>query len=113
MSSVNVAMRDGVTVVQFDGPLTAHEVTQIEPAFQKAVETPKSRIVVDLSKVEILATPAITMFIKAMNHQRTNGGRVIFTGTQGAIDKLLHVCRLDMIMTIVPDPNAAIAQAAR
>jgi hypothetical protein len=53
------------------------------------------------------------MFIKAMNHQRTNGGRVIFTGTQGAIDKLLHVCRLDMIMTIVPDPNAAIAQAAR
>ena len=53
------------------------------------------------------------MFIKAMNYQRTNGGRVIFTGTQGAIDKLLHVCRLDMIMTIVHDPQAAIAQAGR
>ena len=113
MSKLGVETKDGVTVIQFAGPLTADEVVNVEPSFQKAAQIPKGRIVVDLSKVEILATPAITMFIKAMNFQRTSGGRVIFTGTQGSIDKLLHVCRLDMIMTIVPDPQTAIAQAAR
>jgi anti-anti-sigma factor len=105
--------RAGVTVICIDGSLTSTDVQQIEPEFKKLALVPGRRLVIDLSKVEMLATPAITMFMSAMMFQRSHNGRVIFTGTDGAIDKLLHICRLDLIMTIIHDSDAAVAQAAR
>lgn len=113
MNNLTVDQQSDVTVFHFRGQLSAGEVVLLEPGFTQAALRPGARVVIDLSQVELLTTPAITMFMKAMNFQRQNSGRVIFTGTQGAIDKLLHVCRLDLIMTIVHDPAAAVAQAAR
>jgi anti-anti-sigma factor len=113
MSRLVVEQLEGVSVIRLIGPMSAAEVQRLQPSFQEAAQGDVKRVVVDLSKVELLATPAITMFISAMNFQRKQGGRLIFTGTDGAIDKLLRVCRLDLIMTIVHDPEAAIAQAAR
>ena len=113
MDALTTDAHDGVKVIHLSGSLTAEQIEQIEPAFETAAAAAPGRIVIDLSDVELLATPAITMFIRAMNYQRHKGGKLIFTGTQGAIDKLLHVCRLDLIMTIVHDPRAAISQAAR
>ena len=113
MCKLEVQENDGVTVVRLVGSLSSTDVIEVEPQFRAVAMDKVRRVVVDMAGVEILATPAITMFISAMTYQRRNGGRLIFTGTEGAIDKLLHVCRLDTIMTIVHDPTAAIAQAGR
>lgn len=113
MSRLKIDNNEGVTVIQLLGSLTAADVMEVEPEFKKVAMVPGARLVIDLSKVEMLATPAITMFMGAMMYQRSHGGKLIFTGTQGAIDRLLHICRLDLIMTIVHDPQAAVAQAAR
>ena len=112
-SQLKAETRGGVTVISILGPLSALDVQNIEPEFKKLALVPGQRMVIDLSQVEMLATPAITMFMSAMMFQRSHNGRVIFTGTDGAIDKLLHICRLDLIMTIIHDSDAAVAQAAR
>jgi len=113
MTKVKTEDKAGVTVLRIEGNLTAADVLQIEPEFKASAYVPGRRLVIDLSKVEMLATPAITMFMGAMMFQRNNNGRVIFTGTEGAIDKLLRICRLDLIMTIVHGTDAAVAQAGR
>jgi anti-anti-sigma factor len=112
MSRLRVENQAGVTVIRFDsGALSAADVIEVEREFKAVAYVPGQRIVIDLTGVKFVATPAIAMFVGAVTHQRATGGRVIFTGTQGAIDELLRVCRLDMIMTIAPTLPMALTQA--
>jgi anti-anti-sigma factor len=108
MVKLQEKQEDGVTVLRFAGSLTQEEVERIEPEFVRYVNKPSPKIVVDLSKVDVLTTPGISMFVAALRKTARSGGRIVFTGTQGLIDELLHRCRLDAIMTIVPKPDEAI-----
>ena len=113
MGILNVERKDQVTVVHLEGSLAGTEVRDIEPRFNEVALVPGLRLVVDLSNVIILNTPAITLFIGAVMFQRPHGGKVVFTGTEGTIDRLLRVCRLDTVMCVVKDLPGAIAEAAR
>jgi anti-anti-sigma factor len=108
MVSLKQKQEQGVTVLRFDGSLTQEEVERIEPEFRAVISRPAPKIVVDLSKVDALTTPGISMFVAALRSTAKSGGRIVFTGTKGMIDDLLHRCRLDAIMTIVPKPDDAI-----
>ena len=112
MTNLIIEETSGVALMRFAGPLSAAEVVRLDPQFRKAAMTAKRRIVIDLAGVPTLATPALTLFLGAMHYQKANGGKVVFTGTSGPIQKLLRVCKLDLVMTIVPDPQAAMTEAA-
>ena len=108
MVELKKSEKNGVTVLRFSGSLTQEEVERIEPQFVAAIDHPTPKIVVDLSKVDSMTTPGISMFVAALKSTAKAGGRIVFTGTRGIVDELLHRCRLDAIMTIVPEPAAAI-----
>ena len=111
MVELKKTQKDGVTVLRFSGNLTQEEVERIEPQFVAAIDQPSPKIVVDLSKVSAMTTPGISMFVAALKSTAKAGGRIVFTGTRGIVDELLHRCRLDAIMTIVPKPDDAIEMA--
>jgi anti-anti-sigma factor len=111
MVKLQQAQENGVTVLRFSGSLTQEEVERIEPEFVAAIDKPQPKIVVDLSKVDSMTTPGISMFVAALKSTARAGGRIVFTGTAGIVDDLLRRCRLDAIMTIVPKPNDAIDMA--
>jgi anti-anti-sigma factor len=102
---------NGVTVLRFSGSLTQEEVAYVEPAFQLATNRPTPRVVIDLSGVDAVTTPAISMFLAASRSAEKAGGKVIFTGVRGLIADILHRCRLDAILTIATSTDAAIARA--
>ena len=113
MATINVEYQDQVTIVALDGSLAGIEVRELQPRFNAITHAPGRRLVVDLSNVEILNTPAISLFISSVMYQREHGGKVVFTGTEGTIDRLLKLCKLDAVMCVVNDRAAAIAEAAR
>ena len=101
MASLVQDVRDGVKVVTISGSLNQHGVDTVESAFNEVTGS-AHRLVVDLSQVDILNTPAIAMFLGAHRAVKQHGGRLIFTGVSGLVQDLLHRCRLDTVLTIVP-----------
>ena len=113
MASFNVENKGQVSVVRFDGALTGADVRDVEPKFNQIALVPGKRLVVDLSNVLMLNTPAITIFVGAVMFQRQHGGKLVFTGTEGTIDRLLRICKLDTVMCVVKDPAEALVEAGR
>ena len=112
MASLDQSSRDGVSVVRIRGSLNQHGVDTVESAFNEATGS-ASRLVVDLSQVDLVNTPAIAMFLGAHRAAKQTGGRLVFTGVQGMVNDLLRRCRLDGVLTIVPEMRDAIEWAKK
>jgi anti-anti-sigma factor len=110
MATLNQSDEDGVTTLRVAGSLNQHGVDTIESAFIEATNSVR-RVVVDLSQVDLLNTPAIAMFLGAHRMVQKSGGRLIFTGVQGVVADLLQRCRLDTVLTIVPGMREAVEWA--
>ena len=110
MATLDQSDDDGVKVLRLTGTLNQHGVDTVESAFVEATNSVR-RVVVDLSKVDLVNTPAIAMFLGAHRMVQKGGGRLIFTGIQGMVEELLRRCRLDTVLTIVPGMREAIEWA--
>lgn len=110
MASFETNDNEGVTVIRITGSLNQSGVDAVEAPFAQATGLSR-RMVVDLSRVDILNTPAIAMFLGAHRSMKQAGGRLIFTGVQGMVQDLLRRCRLDTVFTIVPDEREAVEWA--
>jgi anti-anti-sigma factor len=100
----------GVTVVRIDGSLNQQGVDTVEAPFSQLTGLSR-RMVVDLSRVDVVNTPGIAMFLGAHRTMKRTGGRLIFTGVQGVVQDVLQRCRLDTVLTIVPDVREAVEWA--
>jgi stage II sporulation protein AA (anti-sigma F factor antagonist) len=110
MATLETALDNGVTLLRIAGSLNQHGVDTVESAFSEVTGS-SHRIVIDLSKVDLVNTPAIAMFLGAHRAMKQVGGRLIFTGIQGMVGELLRRCRLDTVLTIVPDADDAVDMA--
>jgi anti-anti-sigma factor len=113
MSQLDIQSHGQVTIIRFGGALTGPEVREIEPQFNQVAMVPGKRLVIDLAGVEMLNTPALTVFVSAAMFQRPRKGKVVFTGVEGVVERLLRVCRLDTVLHVVKDKQAAIEEAGR
>lgn len=100
-----------VKVVRLKGSLAKEGAEQVSSTVLTAAkEAP--RLVIDLSGVDLLATPGITLLLAAQKTAQHAGGHMILTGTKGFVDELLRRCRLDAVLNIVPVPSEALRRAA-
>jgi stage II sporulation protein AA (anti-sigma F factor antagonist) len=110
MATLETALDNGVTLLRIAGSLNQHGVDTVESAFSEVTGS-SHRVVIDLSKVDMVNTPAIAMFLGAHRAMKQVGGRLIFTGIQGMVGELLRRCRLDTVLTIVRDEGEAVESA--
>lgn len=99
-----------MTVLRIAGSLNQHGVDTVESPFSEAMSIAR-RLVVDLSQVDVVNTPAIAMFLGAHRTMRQAGRQIVFTGVQDMVQDLLRRCRLDTVLTIIPDPHEAVERA--
>jgi anti-anti-sigma factor len=130
MATLTQTDAGGVTVLQVSGGLTHDGVVPVTAAFEAATggrraATPAAvttsappaapaapgRVLVDLSDVPVMTTPGLSLLLAAARRMEDAGGKLVITGTRGRVDDLLRRCRLDAVLTIVPDPGEAIRKA--
>jgi anti-sigma B factor antagonist len=99
---------DGVTVLRLSGSLTEPGVQRIEQAFCAAARA-ASRVVVDLSGVDVINTPGIGMILGAARELKLAGGKLAVSGATLMVEQSLRLCRLDMVLPIVERVEAGIA----
>ena len=110
MATLETALDNGVTLLRILGTLNQHGVDTVESAFSEATGS-SHRVVIDLSQVDMVNTPAIAMFLGAHRAMKQVGGRLVFTGVQGMVGDLLRRCRLHTVLTIAPDIGQAVELA--
>ena len=110
MANLNQIEQDGLTVVKIEGSLTSDELPGIEGPFTRLARKQGAQVIVDLAQVDMLTTPAITMFIAASRACRQNGGHMVFTQSSPRVSNLLHLLRLDDVLDTAPEFLDAICQ---
>src|SRR5215207_297859 len=101
MANLEQTSIDGVTVLRLRGSLTQTELEDVEKSFREATHKDGAAVVVDLSNVEFLTTPAISMFLDAAKCLKTSGGRIVATGPQPRVGEVLKRLRLDALLPVV------------
>jgi anti-sigma B factor antagonist len=91
---------EGVTVLKLRGNLSQVELADVEKSFREATHTDGAAVVIDLSNVEFLATPAITMFLEAAHSLKDTGGRIVAAGPQPRVGEVLRRLRLDSLLPV-------------
>jgi anti-anti-sigma factor len=109
MADFNQIERDGLTVLQFRGSLNATGLEQIEQSFARLARQQGARVLVDLAAVDILTTPAISMFIAATRTANRHGGRIVFTQSNPRVADVLHRLRLDAVLRTIPSFEEAVS----
>jgi anti-sigma B factor antagonist len=102
---------DNVTILKLKGSFMLDDVEQMEKPFEAVTHRPGARVVVDLTHVDMVTTPALSMFIAAANEARHNGGTIIFTESSPPVRDVLKRLRLSAVLRTVPGLDEAISQA--
>jgi stage II sporulation protein AA (anti-sigma F factor antagonist) len=101
---------DGVTVLKLRGNLDQTELADVEKSFQAAAVRNGAAVVVDLSNVDFLSTPAISMFLDAARSLKSSGGRIVATGPQPRIGEMLKRLRLESILPVTRTVEEGVEQ---
>lgn len=108
MAAIDCIDLNDVTVLKLKGSLTSDELPAVEEPFSTITHRPGARVVVDLSAVEMVTTPALSMFIAAANSIRNSGGKIVFTDSPPLVRDILKRLRLHSVLTTIPGLDDAI-----
>ncbi|HEY7116366.1 MAG TPA: STAS domain-containing protein [Tepidisphaeraceae bacterium] len=100
MANLERSNIDGVTVLRLRGSLNQGAIADVEKSFRDATQEDGAAIVLDLTNVDILTTPAISMFLDAARAIKHTGGRIVATGPQPRVNEVLRRLRLDTLLPV-------------
>lgn len=103
----------GVTVLKLNGSLNAAELADVEKAFHEATHRNGAAVVIDLSNVDFLTTPAISMFLEAARALKDTGGKIVATGPQPRVGEVLKRLRLDSLLPVASTVAEGIKKVAK
>lgn len=111
MASLERVDLDNLTILKLKGSLTSEELESLEEPFASITQRPGARVVIDLTGVEMVTTPALSLFVAAATSAKRSGGKVVFTETTPPVRDVLQRLRLHSILQTVPGLEEAITRA--
>ena len=111
MASIERVDLDNLTILKLKGSLTSEGLETVEEPFSHITQRPGARIVIDLTSVDMVTTPALSMFVAAAASAKKSGGKVIFTETTPPVRDVLQRLRLHSVLQTVPGLEEAITRA--
>ena len=110
MANLTHTTDQGVLVLRPAGGLDSAGAAAVAPAFRAAAPD-GARVVVDLSAVDFLATPGVTMLLTASRRLAETGGRLVAAAATPAVDQVIRRCRLDGVLRLTPTVAEGIVRA--
>ena len=110
MATLAQSDASGVKVLRLAGSLSQDGVESIRSRVSSEVQR-GGPVVIDLSGVDMIYTPGITLLLSAHGDIQRNGGRLVISGARAMVSDVLRRCLLDRVLTLVPEPDDAIKRA--
>ena len=70
------------------------------------------RVVVDLSRVEIMSSAMLSVLVQTYRHLAESNGRLVLCGLKPPVAKVFEITRLDQLFRLEDDFAAALARLA-
>ncbi|MBE7451213.1 MAG: STAS domain-containing protein [Kofleriaceae bacterium] len=89
--------QDDVSTLRIAGTLDVNTAPQLAPVIDKLVDDRRSRVVVDLSGLDLIDSSGVAALVALYKRSRVHGGQVTVTGARDqplAIFKLLRMDRV-------------------
>ena len=96
-------------VVAVGGEIDLFTAPELKAALGEALESGRTRIVVDLTETTFLDSSALGVLIGAVKRLRTRDGRLTLVNVDPNIAKTFEITGLDQIFTIRPTREEAVA----
>src|SRR3954465_12430218 len=96
-------------VVAVRGEIDLFTAPELKQKLTDAIESGKSRIVVDLTETSFLDSTALGVLIGAVKRLRTRDGALVIVNVDQNIAKTFEITGLDQIFTILGTRDEAVA----
>ena len=94
---------DDTRVIRIHGRLDAPGVDRLEARFNAAVVVGGHHALVDLSRVDFIASLGLRLFIVAVRAAAYKGRQIAFFGAQPAVRQVLEHAAFERIAPLAPD----------
>jgi anti-sigma B factor antagonist len=95
-----------VTLVELDGRMDVPGALKADPAFEE-IAGDNTYVVVDLAKLDFLASLGIRTLVTASKTLRSKNGNLVLFAPQPNIEQVLRSSGIDTIIPVVKDLEAA------
>lgn len=100
---------NGVTLVALMGRMDVPGALKADPAFADITKT-SSRVIVDLSRLDFLASLGIRTLVTTSKALRAKEGNLVLLNPQANIAQVLHSSGIDTVIPVVADLAKAEAE---
>ncbi len=95
-------------VISVAGEIDLFTAPELKAALGDALESGRTKIVVDLSQTTFLDSTALGVLIGAVKRLRSRDGSLVIVNTDANIAKTFEITGLDQIFTILDTRDAAV-----
>ena len=100
--------QNGITKLVLTGSMDIKGALEVDPQFSEISKT-KNKVIVDLKDVDFLASLGMRTLVSSAKSLMEKGGRLVLVNPQAGVEKAIKSARIDTIIPIASDLNAAIA----
>lgn len=101
-------LEGGVRCVRLAGRLDLKGTQEIEARFNAETGALKKSVIVDMSKVDFIASIGIRLLLGNIKLLNPAGATMVLSGSPKLVDDVLKLSGLDAVATIVPDEAEAV-----
>ncbi len=98
-----------IPILRVEGKLIGNTVDVLRREMEKQIEQSNGRLILDLTNVPMLDSSALGTIIAILQSIRNEDGKLILLKPQHAVMNVLKVTRLDTILEIYEDKEAALS----
>jgi len=103
----SVQYSDGIVVLVLEGGLDGRTAPQLEQVLVGCLDAGRSRIAVDLDRLEVLTSAGAGVFIGALVQAQEVGGDVMLVRPRPQVRQILELLGLGQVFSMPPDLGQA------
>ncbi|MBL8020805.1 MAG: STAS domain-containing protein [Leptospirales bacterium] len=107
MMDVHVHSERGIHFLNVTGRVDYQTVDSLQNAFEKSLQSGRTRIVLNLADALLIDSSGISTMIRALMRARSYGGDVKLAGMRDNLLSLFHTSSLQVTFEIYPSNEAA------
>ncbi|HVS37211.1 MAG TPA: STAS domain-containing protein [Gemmataceae bacterium] len=110
---ITIVSRDPPLGLRMEGQLTVKEIADADRQLEEALVPAgfRQKAVLDLANVGFIDSSGISWLMICHKHFAQAGGKIVFHSAPELIQQTLHLLRLDLVLNLAEDENAARAMA--
>lgn len=90
------------------GEINGKALPRLKAGLSRLLQRHPPCLLVDLSRVTFIGSPALAVLIQARQEVHAYGGSLALVGLHGAVQSVFHLSGLDLVFRIFPDKTTAL-----